>query len=127
LLAVVCLLSLGPAGCGPVKKSSGGRTLVGTWKTDGGAGVAGFTYVFKKDGTMQRAATMGAMSNPENGKWKTVSSKGKTMTILCTFKVGRNLTDEQTRRITFKDNNRITMVLVDSGQQPENYKRVTRR
>lgn len=116
-----CEISTGGGG-------GGGETgIVGKWQTENASGGMGFTYIFENDGTMQRAASMGAMSNPQTGTWRTVSSNGDSMTIECTLKVSRKgLTATDMWDVSFRDNDHITMLLQDSGQQPENYERVYR-
>ena len=124
LLATATVLSWGLTGC---DTPSSETTLVGTWRTDGSTGM-GFTYVFESDGSMKRAATMGDMTNPEPGTWRIVDSDGESMTIECTFKIGRRggMTATEDRSVRFLDADHISMLLVDSGQMAENYVRASR-
>ena len=124
LLVIVSILPFALTGCETAAGS--GPTLVGKWQTDGASGGMGFTYIFGANGVMQRAASMGAMTNPETGTWQTDAWDGVTMTISCTYEVGRKGTMSATDnlQIEFRDNDHITMTLLESGQMPEYYVRV---
>jgi hypothetical protein len=130
-IAVVAVLSLLLGGCEVTTGSGGGGSgqtgIVGKWQTENASGGMGFTYVFENDGSMQRAASMGAMSNPQTGTWRTVDSSGNNMTIECTLQVSRKgLTSTDLWDVQFRDNDHITLLLINSGQQPEYYERVYR-
>ena len=109
LIVVAAVLPWGLAGC---DTASSEATLVGTWRTDGSTGM-GFTYVFASDGSMKRAATMGDMTNPEPGTWQIVDSDGESMTIACTFKIGRRggMTSTEDRSVRFLHAEHISITL----------------
>lgn len=111
-------------GCEPA--GGGGRTLVGKWQTQDASGGMGFTYIFGANEVMQRSASMGAMSNPENATWKMDEWDGTTMMVSVTYQLGRRGTMSHTDKlqIEFRDDDHITMTLLDSGQNPEYYERV---
>jgi hypothetical protein len=122
LLAVGLPLGI-MAGCDTV--GTGGPTLVGTWQTENASAGMGFTYVFQEDGTMQRSASMGAMSNPESGTWRIVQWDNEGASVEFTFQIGRRgNTATEDKYIIFRDNEHITMTVPGISDMDQYFERV---
>ena len=107
-----------PAGCGSmsIDGSSSGSPLVGTWETESGTAGMQFRYIFKSDGSMQSAAIMGGMTNPQSGTWRVVDSTRDDWTVEFVINTGRRgSTATEEMHIQFRDNDHITMVPAGAG------------
>ena len=114
LLVMPCVF----AGCDSMSIDglSTGSPLVGTWETESGTAGMQFRYIFQSDGSMQSAAIMGGMTNPQSGTWRVVDSTGDDWTVefvLNTGRRGSTVTEEM--YIQFRDNDHITMVPAGAG------------
>jgi hypothetical protein len=95
----------------------GSSPLVGTWETESGTAGMQFRYVFHSDGSMQSAAIMGGMTNPQTGTWEVVDATGDTWVVEFVLNTGRRgSTATEEMHIQFRDNDHITMVPAGAGE-----------